>query len=220
MCGRYGRRGDKQKIAEAFHITSSPEDVFVEDTEDAAPGSIQPVVCINRDGQRDLTDMRWGFKLGGRLIFNTRSESVTDSGFWKKLFLHQRCIIPASSFFEWQKVERKGQAKPKYEFVVPGRDYIGLAGVWSNSYNPKTGGKENTFSILTARPNGVMKPIHDRQPVILEPRDYTEWLTDTERPPDHLLRELADEELAARLLNPATIEPLREPVERGLFDPV
>jgi putative SOS response-associated peptidase YedK len=219
MCGRYSRRGDKQKMAEAFHITASPEDVFVEDTDNAAPGSIQPVVYVNRDGQRDLTDMRWGFKLNGRLIFNTRSDKVTDPGFWKKLFLHQRCIIPASTFFEWHQVDQ-GQLKPKYEFVVPGREYLGLAGVWSYSYNPKTGTKEDTFSILTGRPSGVMKPIHDRQPVILEPRDYTEWLTDTKRPPDHLMRELPDEELMAKLLNPATVEPLQEPLERGFFDPM
>jgi hypothetical protein len=59
MCGRYGRRGDKQKIAGAFHIAASLQDVFVEDTEDAASGCIQPVVYLNNVGQRYLADMRW-----------------------------------------------------------------------------------------------------------------------------------------------------------------
>ena len=59
MCGRYGRRGDKQKIAEAFHVKVETAD-FAED-EDARPGSIQSVVMVNKDGERDFANMRWGF---------------------------------------------------------------------------------------------------------------------------------------------------------------
>ena len=44
MCGRYGRRGDQQKIAEVFHIKGSLEEVDFEETFDAPPASEQPVV--------------------------------------------------------------------------------------------------------------------------------------------------------------------------------
>jgi putative SOS response-associated peptidase YedK len=220
MCGRYSRRGDKQKMAEAFQIASNLDDVTAENTEDAVPGSIQPVVCINCDGQRDLTSMRWGFKFRDRLVFNTRSEGVTDVGFWMKPFAEQRCIIPASSFFEWQKLEGQGQLKPKYEFVVPDRPYIGFAGLWSSFFNPKTRQKENTFSILTGRANAIMRPIHDRQPIILEFKDYSRWLSKAERRPVHLLRRWPEKRLTARMLDSASAEPLREPLERGLSDPM
>jgi putative SOS response-associated peptidase YedK len=190
MCGRYGRRGDKQKIAEAFHLKVETED-FAED-EDARPGSIQPVVMVNKDGERDFANMRWGFKLPDRLLFNTRSDAATTSKFWKEKFAEKRCIIPASSFFEWQ--GEKG-SKTKYEVVVPHHKYFGMAGVWAPWKNPKTEKWEDTFSIFTSDPNGVMVKIHDRQPVILEQRDYEEWLAPTERPPVHLLRVFPDEKM-------------------------
>jgi putative SOS response-associated peptidase YedK len=84
---------------------------FAQDN-DAAPGSIQPVVMMNKDGERDLALMRWGFKMPKQLLFNTRSDTAAASNFWKRKFEEKRCIIPASSFFEWQ--GDKGH-KTKYE---------------------------------------------------------------------------------------------------------
>jgi len=40
-----------------------------------------------------------------------------------------------------------------------------------------------------------MSAIHNRQPVVLEPREYAEWLEESERPPLHLLRILSDKDL-------------------------
>jgi hypothetical protein len=98
------------------------------------------------------------------------------------------------------------------------RDIIGFAGVWSPWKNPKTDQWEDTFSVFTTDPNAKMKPIHDRQPVILEPRDYEEWLAPTERPPVHLLRVLPEEEIELHLVNPAFIEPpCVMPTQGGLF---
>ena len=56
-CGRYGRRHDKQEIAEAFHVKGSLEKVDFAETFDAAPGSLQPVVTENHD-ERELRIMR------------------------------------------------------------------------------------------------------------------------------------------------------------------
>jgi putative SOS response-associated peptidase YedK len=41
-----------------------------------------------------------------------------------------------------------------------------------------------------------MQPFHDRQPIILEPSEYDEWLAPAERPPLHLLRILPPEKLS------------------------
>lgn len=66
MCGRYGRRADKQRIAEWFHTHNT--DVFNDEyyeinstrfapSYNIAPESIQPVVRLDRDtGERVLTD--------------------------------------------------------------------------------------------------------------------------------------------------------------------
>jgi len=114
MCGRYERRGDKQAIAEAFHVKNSLEGVDFGETYDAAPGSEQPVMNLNDAGERSLAIMRWGFKLPDRLLFNARSEGVTEAKFWKDKFAEHRCIVPASAYFEWQDCG-KNQPKPKYE---------------------------------------------------------------------------------------------------------
>jgi hypothetical protein len=50
MCGRYGRRGDKQKIAEAFHVKGGLDEVDFGEEFDCAP--IQPVVWLNEEGER------------------------------------------------------------------------------------------------------------------------------------------------------------------------
>lgn len=197
MCGRYRRRSDKQRIAEAFDVGMGLEDLYLEPQDDVAPGSIQPVVLKDADGRRQIEMMRWGFKLPDRFLFNARSEGVEKARFWKESFRQRRCLVPADSFFEWQKV--KSGKKPKYEFEVAGLHPFGMAGIWAPWKNPKTSEWEHTFAILTGEANAVMRPIHDREPVIIEPRDYAEYLASQERPPSHLLRILPEEELKGAL---------------------
>jgi putative SOS response-associated peptidase YedK len=190
MCGRY-EAGQKQKIAEAFHVSVILDDVYFGQGIECAPGSVQPVIYM-KDGERQIGEMRWGFKLPDRLLFNARSDAVATSPFWKER-LNNRCIVPASSFFEWKKTAP--EPRPKYKLTAKGRNVLGMAGLWGPWKNPKTGLWEDTFAIITTDPNGKMSEIHNRQPVILEPREYAEWLAESERPPVHLLRILADEDL-------------------------
>ena len=198
MCGRYRRRSDKQRIAEALGLGMGLEDLYIEPDDDIAPGSFQPVVFATDAAKPAIKFMRWGFNIPNRLVFNARSEDITTKNFWKASFSKRHCIVPADSFYEWTKTT--GRNKQKYEFMVPGREPFGMAGVWANWKNPKTEEREPAFAILTAEANGVMTPIHDRQPVILEPRDYREWLSDSERPLVHLLRLLSDRELESKLV--------------------
>ena len=198
MCGRYRRRSDKQRIAEAFHVGMGLEELYLEPDEDAAPGSIQPVVLASEAGEREITLMRWGFKLPDRLLFNARSDGIEQSIFWKDSFLQRRCIVPADSFYEWRQVE-KGK-KPKYEISVPGREPFGMAGLWKLWKNPKTSEWEKTFAIITGEPNEIVQPIHDRMTTILNPRDYEEYLAAAQRPPTHLLRICPAEEMRASVV--------------------
>jgi putative SOS response-associated peptidase YedK len=148
MCGRYRRRSDKQRIAELFAASVGLEELYLEADDDAAPGSIQPVIRVN-DHERQIALMRWGFtREDGRLLFNARAESIRDVNFWKK---------------SWK--------------------------------NPKSNQWEDTFAIVTVEANETMTPVHDRQPAILAPSDYQEYLENTDRPPIHLLRLFPDDEM-------------------------
>jgi hypothetical protein len=51
VCGRYKLRSDKQKIAEAFHAAVEVSELYLAPN-DISPGSIQPVVHVNDEGQR------------------------------------------------------------------------------------------------------------------------------------------------------------------------
>jgi putative SOS response-associated peptidase YedK len=204
MCGRYRRKSDKQRIADAFGVTEGVEDLDLGPEEDIAPGSMQPVVSINADGQRQLELMRWGFKLSDRLLFNARSEGIEISKFWTDAFLKGRIIVPADAIFKWEEMP-KGQKKPKYEFTLRGQEPFGMAGVWKLWKNPKTNHWERTFAVITGEPNELMQPIHDRMTTFLEPRDYAEYLEPSDRPPLHLLRILPSENMRAALVEKSPI---------------
>jgi putative SOS response-associated peptidase YedK len=211
MCGRY-EAGQKQKIAEAFHVSVTLGDCFFGADKECAPGSIQPVIFM-REGERQLGEMKWGFRFPYRLAFNARSDKLTTSPFWKER-LTQRCIVPASSMLEWKKTG--AEPRPKYRLSAKGRQVFGMAALWAPWKNPKTGQWEDTFAIITDDPNTKMSAIHDRQAVILEPREYAEWLRESERPPLHLLRILPDEDLVIDPLGAAPTE-TPEPPQLGLF---
>jgi len=68
---------------------------------------MQPVIRIDSRGERKISLMRWGFKReDGKLLFNARGEGITDENLWKKSFSLRCCIVPADSFFEWQKSQQ------------------------------------------------------------------------------------------------------------------
>lgn len=211
MCGRYRCRSDKQRIAEAFSVGAGLDEIDLEPDDDIAPGSMQPVVAINPDGERQIELMRWGFKLPDRLLFNARSEGIEASRFWGDSFQERRCIVPADAIYEWQQAA-KGKKKPKYEIVIPGREPFGMAGLWKPWKNPKTNQWERTFAVITGEPNEAMQRIHDRMTVFLEPRDYAGYLETTERPPLHLLRILPVNEMRITLVEKTTGK------QAGLFD--
>ncbi len=191
MCGRYRRRSIKAKIAEEFAVSHGLDELEIEPEDEVAPGSMQPVVYLTAEGERALALMRWGFKLLDRFLFNTRSETVEQSRFWKEPFRERRCIVPADAFFEWSSASAK--SRKKFEISLQGEELFGMAGVWSPWQNPRTGQWEQTFSILTTEANEAMRPIHDRQPEILAPSEYAEYLAPAPRPPVHLLRILSSE---------------------------
>lgn len=75
-----------------------------------------------------------------------------------------------------------------------------MAGLWAPWQNPKTDQWEHAFAIMTGDANAVMQPIHNRQPTILEPRDYGEFLAEGDRQPVYLLRILPDDQMKSKLL--------------------
>jgi putative SOS response-associated peptidase YedK len=196
MCGRYYRRSDKQRIAEAFRIGVPPSFEIPPDY-NVAPSSVQPVVVEDRDsGERALRMMRWGLipawtgdpkKLGVSTI-NAKAESLLQKPIWREPFRQRRCLVPADGFYEWQKFDAK--TKQPWAFALQNGEPFAFAGLWERWRSPDHKTEMETFSIITTEANEVTSAMHDRMPVILAPRDYERWLSrdETARPPVDLLR--------------------------------
>ena len=207
MCGRYGRRADKQRIAEWMqtHNTNVFDDSYFAPSYNIAPQSLQPVVRLDSEtGQRELTIMRWGLvpfwakdaKIGYSTI-NAKSETVTTSPAFREAMKRRRCLVPAEWFYEWQKID----AKTKQPYAVGLRDgsLFAFAGLWEAWKDKSKDQVLETYTVLTTDPNELMEPIHNRMPVILAPKDYQRWLEPGE--PTHLpvdlLRPYPAEEMKA-----------------------
>lgn len=108
-------------------------------------------------------------------LINVRSETVQEKPTWKHDFKERRCIIPATSFFEWEKAEGK---KVPYLIKMKDGKPFSFAGLWSEGKD-KEGNPRRAFVILTTNANKLVKKIHDRMPVILDDRKREEWLDDS-----------------------------------------
>jgi putative SOS response-associated peptidase YedK len=125
---------------------------------------------------RALELMRWGFRpawmkdLRQPPPINARAETLLDRPFFRGSVRRNRCIIPASGFYEWGTVPG---AKLKQPWYFRGKD-AGLLGFAGFSAHDAEG--QNTFLIITTKANELLAPIHDRMPVILSPEGEAIWL--------------------------------------------
>lgn len=134
-----------------------------------------PAPVVKADGS--LATMKWGFrrafaaKTKGkpptmRTIVNSREDKL-DGRMWKEAFDQRRCLIPASSFYEW--VEIDGRKDP-LRFERPGDQWIWIAGIWEE------GEQGECFSMITTEPNEVLAPVHDRMPAVLSDEQIAPYL--------------------------------------------
>jgi putative SOS response-associated peptidase YedK len=198
MCGRYGRRADKQRIAEWMrtHNTNVFDDSYLSPSYNICPQSFQPVVRLDSDtGRRELTIMRWGmlpsWSKDGEVTFNTinaRAETIATSPVYRDAFKKRRCLVPADLFYEWQKLNKK--AKQPYAIALKDGGIFAFAGLWDRWKSWDTEQSLETYTIVTTDPNELLLPIHNRMPVILKPSDYERWLKpgDPQHLPIDLLR--------------------------------
>ena len=207
MCGRYGRRADKQRIAEWFqtHNTDVFDESYFAPSYNVAPQSMQPVVRLDAEtGDRELTVMRWGlvpfWSKDGKASYSTinaRAETVPTSATYREAFKRRRCLVPADIFYEWMKVDAK--TKQPYAIALTDGSPFAFAGLWETWKDKVTGETKETYTIITTDPNEVMEPLHNRMPVVLAPNDYERWMApaDPAKLPVDLLRPYPAEEMTA-----------------------
>ena len=98
-----------------------------------------------------------------------RAEGIEGKASFKRPLRTQRCLPPASAFFEWQGVNGVKGAKTKYRNARKDDELFGLAGQYDVRKHPD-GNELTTCTIITCQPNALMAPIHNRMPVICSPK--------------------------------------------------
>ena len=114
------------------------------------------------------------------ILNNARAEGIEKKVSFREPLKRQRCIIPASGFYEWL---RKGTQKQPYFIRRTDQGYMAMAGIWDH-WQGEDGQEIDSCSIITTEANTRMLAIHDRMPVILDKNDLAIWLdpgTDQER---------------------------------------
>jgi len=179
MCGRFSQTQPAQAIAKIFQVAEVPP---LKPRYNIAP--TQSVVTISQtiaQPDRQLRMLRWGLipswakdkKIGVRLI-NARAETAAEKPSFRSAFQRRRCLVLADGFYEWQKQEKEQPKQPYYCHLKDGHLFA-FAGLWER-WQDTTGETIKSCTILTTQPNELMRSIHNRMPVILNPKDYDLWL--------------------------------------------
>tara|TARA_Y100001978_G_scaffold189778_1_gene192350 strand:- start:304 stop:942 length:639 start_codon:yes stop_codon:yes gene_type:complete len=141
-----------------------------------------PVLVIKNEGKMKTTFMYWGFisqwskspfEKSKPRPFNARLETVHEKKLFKGSWIHKRCLIPASGFFE------KGFRIRKKNYTT-----FWLGGIWSRWFSVD-GSEVESFCVLTTEPNELVKPLHNRMPCVI-PNGLEEQWTENFKNADEL----------------------------------
>ena len=77
---------------------------------------------------------------------------------------------------------------------------MAFAGIWEGCPGDEV---VRSFAIITTDANQLLRPVHDRMPVVLEEADWPVWLGEREGDPSALLRPARDDVLCLWPISPA-----------------
>lgn len=181
MCGRYVSP-DQAAIERHYQLGQGRGDPFPArynvTPQQGNPRAYVPVIRHNANGETELANLQWWllpyWSKESRVkfsTFNARTDKVVNAASYRVPFRKRRCLIPALGWFEWQ---ASPQGKLKWWLHRSGRGILSFAGLWDRWHR----GDEiiESCTIIVGAANAAMRHVHDRMPVIIEPKDETFWL--------------------------------------------
>jgi putative SOS response-associated peptidase YedK len=201
MCGRFTLKTTPEVLKDQFKLKNAFK---VKPRYNIAPSQQVAGVRMNgEEGDREGVLFRWGLipawakdpAIGMKLI-NARAETVAEKPSFRGPFRHRRCLVLVDGYYEWQKV---GRTKQPYLIRFGDERPFAFGGLWDRWTDPECS-KIETCTLMTTEPNELMKPIHNRMPVIIQPQDYEMWLDPEVQKPEqvqHLLRPYPAKEMVA-----------------------
>jgi putative SOS response-associated peptidase YedK len=181
MCGRAYSTFTDEELALRYLGKKGVKFPRLRPNYNMSPSHEVPVVKVV-DGERSIELHRWGLvpfwakdiKIGYKMI-NARSETVTEKPAFRNAFQKRRCIVPLSGFIEWK---RQGESKRPFRISLKDAPIMSVAGIWETWKDEDVDATKeiHSFSVLTTSANSFMEKIHDRMPVILDPKNEEAWL--------------------------------------------
>ena len=192
MCGRYSLTTPSEAMRRLFGFVNPLPNL--PPRYNIAPTQAVPIVRLvsrehaahhGENRERELVQVRWGLipfwakdaSIGAKMI-NARAESIAAKPAFRQAFKSRRCLVPADGFYEWQagpkgkrpyRIELKGErgeSSPLFAF----------AGLWERWEKSPDGLPVESCTIVTTEANALLRPIHERMPVILGSTDHATWL--------------------------------------------
>ncbi len=183
-------RAPARVIAEQFSLFEVP---LLKPRFNIAP--TQPVPVVRMDPQsaeprRQFVLLHWGLvppwadtpAIGSRMI-NARAETAAEKPAFRRALRQRRCLVVADGFYEWQKAGKRRQ--PMFIHLRDGRP-LAFAGLWE-AWEGADHSSLESCTILTTEANELVRPVHDRMPVIVAPEDYARWLDPVAQQPASVL---------------------------------
>jgi putative SOS response-associated peptidase YedK len=179
MCGRFTATFEFREIRIRWNLQHDVPS-FVPRYNIAPSQDVPVIVCKHESNE--IMPMHWGLvpswskdpTIGNRMI-NARAETLAEKPSFKRLIGTHRCLVPADGFYEWRK---EGKRKVPVWVHLKNKEPFGFAGLWDLWRQP-LGVELYSFTIITTEANELLRPIHDRMPVMLDSLAGDRWLDPT-----------------------------------------
>lgn len=175
MCDSYRLPSDADQIVSQFRIENEKAEIGEKYRLDREvfPGDVAPVLILQSE-ERVLKNYKWGVWNSKTQKYETvaRIESFKTSPLWKDAVKSSRCLIPASSFYEWKTLS--DTEKINVEINPKSTELFAFAGLHVHYHE---GGQIIPgFAIVTVPASLEMTPVGERQPGVIAQEDYSSWL--------------------------------------------
>jgi len=180
MCGRYALSAEISDIAQEFSTNSAPELSL------PADWNIKPTNDVYIIKNQAIEIASWGMiahwsksddeaAKSQSSAINARSESVHEKPTFKSAFRSNRCLLPATGYYEWASELGKYKTKQPIYISRDDKKLLAFTGIFQSWTSP-SGRVIQSVSIITRQAVGQLALVHSRMPVFL-PRDrWADWM--------------------------------------------
>lgn len=178
MCGRFTQQLTEGEMHDLYDVMQPALPLDLPPRYNGAPTQDFAACRLDTVGRRVIARLRWGLVppwakdagIGSRMI-NARAETLHDKPAYRAAFRSRRCLVPANGWFEWQ--GSRGAKQPWYIALGDGSP-LSFAALWERW--DRSGDLLETFTIITTEACDSLADIHHRQPAIIHPDHFGDWL--------------------------------------------